>query len=256
MKSIMLTSLLFLCLTAACFNPRPLHILIITGGHEFERDAFFAMFRSFDNLTFIEKEHPLAEEVFAGAAANYDALVFYDMADSISAAAQAGLTRLLEQGMGVVFLHHALCSNTRWPEYEKMISGKYLLEEEVREGKVMPPSTYRHDVDISVEITDPDHPVTQGVRDFTIRDEVYGGFVTRPEIHPLLRTSHPESSPVIGWTHHYARSRIVYLELGHDHQAYENPMFRRLLHNAIVWVSSESGSDAPPAAGNTQSETE
>lgn len=37
----------------------------------------------------------------------------------------------------------------------------------------------------------------------------------------------------------YKNSRIVYLMLGHDHQAYENPVFRKLINNSINWVSQD-----------------
>lgn len=237
MKTLILANCLLLVCAAALFCTRPHNILIITGGHEFEREVFFEMFRDFGDITFTEKSHPLGAAGFSQNHARFDAIIFYDMPDSITAAQQEELLSLLERGTGMLFLHHALCANTGWPEYEKIVGGKYLLTEEVRDGRTLPPSTYQHDVDMAVQVIDPEHPVTQGVADFVIHDEVYGGFITRPEIQPLLGTSHPQSSPVIGWAHQYARSRIVYLELGHDHQAWDQPQFRRLLHNAIKWVS-------------------
>lgn len=245
MKYPLLFAFFFLCCaTTVSFRPR--HIVIITGGHDFERAAFFRMFQEFGDITFIEKAHPLGPEAFSASEQPCDALLFYDMPDSISAAEQEGLSRLLQQGRGVVFLHHALCANPGWPEYEKIVGGKYLPAAEEREGRWLPPSTYRHDVEVKVEVADPRHPVTRGVSDFTLRDEVYGGFITRPDIHPLLRTGHPESAPVIGWAQTYGRSRIVYLQPGHDHQAYGHPQFRRLVRNAIEWVSATEAPAVSP----------
>ena len=237
MKILLLANSLLLVCAVVLSCTRPRNILIITGGHEFEKEPFFEMFRDFGDITFTEKVHPLGPDGFSPAQARVDALVFYDMPDSISVRQREELLGLLERGTGMLFLHHALCGNTGWPEYEKIVGGKYLLTEEVRDGHTLPPSTYRHDVDMPVQVIDPAHPVTRGVEEFVIHDEIYGGFITRPEVQPLLRTSHPESSPVIAWAHQYARSRIVYLQLGHDHQAWNQPQFRRLLRNAIEWVS-------------------
>jgi len=60
-----------------------------------------------------------------------------------------------------------------------------------------------------------------------------------PDMHPLLRTSHPLSSKTIAWWHPYGKSRIVFIQLGHDHWAYENPAYRKLVKQAIVWVSRQ-----------------
>ncbi|HOC24655.1 MAG TPA: ThuA domain-containing protein [bacterium] len=236
MKNLFLFTLLLLCCApAGHFKPR--QILVITGGHDFEREPFFRMFDEFGDITWKEKMHPLSQGAFSDGEQPFDAVLFYDMPDSVTAAVQEEYTRLLQRGTGVVFLHHALCANPGWPEYERMVGGKYLPAAEERAGRRMPASTYREDVEVRVEIADPGHPVTRGLSDFVLHDEVYGGFITRPDIYPLLRTGHPESSPVIGWAHTYDHSRIVYLQPGHDHRAFDDPRFRRLVRNAIEWVS-------------------
>jgi hypothetical protein len=85
-------------------------------------------------------------------------------------------------------------------------------------------------------VADPNHPVTRGLSDFTILDETYGGFEVKPGSHILLTTEEPTSTRNIAWVKEYGRSRVVYIQLGHDHHAYENPNFRKLLAQAIRWV--------------------
>ena len=41
---------------------KSLKVLIITGGHDFEREAFFDMFDSFSNMTYQEIQHPQAND--------------------------------------------------------------------------------------------------------------------------------------------------------------------------------------------------
>ena len=55
-------------------------ILIYTGGHEFEREAFFDIFKDMPDLIYQELIHPQTSPVFDSALiAQFDVLVFYDM---------------------------------------------------------------------------------------------------------------------------------------------------------------------------------
>ena len=230
-------------LTAALMSqeggvPAKLRLLIVTGGHGFERDAFFAMFDSFEGTEWREVAHPQANDSYTPEAAeSYDVLVFYDMNQEITEEQKTAFIALLKRGQPVVFLHHVLAGYQAWDEFEKIIGGRYHLAPYTRDGKEYPASTFRHGVDIDVRIADPDHPVTAGLEDFTIHDEVYGGFTVEPTVHPLLTTDHPESSDVIAWTNEYGKSRIVTIQLGHDAHAYEAPNYRRLVRQAIGWTA-------------------
>ncbi len=207
-------------------------ILIITGGHDFEREAFFEIFREMPGVEYQEVVQPEANELWDSTLMDqFDVLLFYDMFQEIDDRQKAAFIKLLEKGKGLVFLHHSLASFQTWDEYERIIGGRY-----VESGPDQEISTYQHDVEVDVQIADHMHPITKGVTDFFIHDEIYGNFRVRPTVHPLLRTTHPESGEVIGWTNRYGNSRIVYIQLGHDHYAYENPNYRRLLKQAIAWA--------------------
>jgi type 1 glutamine amidotransferase len=221
--------------TSKCLAQTKERVLIYTGGHEFEREAFFDMFKDIPDLDYQDLIHPQTSPVFDSALiAQFDVLLFYDMVQEIDAAQKAALIKILEEGKGVVFLHHSLVSYQEWDEFEKIIGGRYGLTNIDQDS-----STYRHDVDIPVTIVDKDHPITKGMDDFVIRDEVYGNFKVLPTVHPLLKTTHPESGEIIGWTNSYGKSRIVYLQLGHDHFAFENPAYRHIVKQAIEWVQKD-----------------
>jgi type 1 glutamine amidotransferase len=79
--------------------------------------------------------------------------------------------------------------------------------------------------------------VTRGVKDFNIHDETYKWFDVFKDCHPLLTTDEPESNKVIGWAKTYEQGRVVYIQLGHDHLAYENPAFQQLVRQAIRWTA-------------------
>jgi hypothetical protein len=92
-------------------------------------------------------------------------------------------------------------------------------------------------VPFRVRIADPAHPITKGMSDFGIKDETYRNIYVRPDVHVLLTTDEPTNESRIGWTLRYGNSPIVYLQLGHGRDAYENPNFRRLVERSIRWVT-------------------
>jgi type 1 glutamine amidotransferase len=47
------------------------------------------------------------------------------------------------------------------------------------------------------------------------------------------------STPVIGWAKQYGKARVVTLQSGHDVPTFENPNFRKLLKQAILWVFTD-----------------
>ncbi len=215
-----------------------LRVLIITGGHEFERDAFFEVFKSIPDITFIEVQHPKAHEYFTPAKTNsYDVVLLYDLWQDISREAMEDFSNLIKSGKGLVATHHCLASYQAWPEYTRMIGGKYYLQPCKENGQEKPASTYKHDVDLKVHVVDSHHPVTKGLSDFVIHEETYGLYTTLPGMTPLLTTTEPTSSPTLAWYQNYGKARVVYLELGHDHLSYANPNYRTLIRQSILWVA-------------------
>lgn len=216
-----------------------MRVLIVTGGHDFEREPFFEMFKSFEDVTFEEVQHPNAHaRLTPEAARGYDVIVLYDMWQPISEESKVAFVKLLRSGKGMVALHHSLASYQTWDEYRNIIGGRWHFEKWKQNGLERPPSTFQHDVQFKVQIVDKRHPVTRGIPDFNIRDETYGNFEVLPKVKPLLTTDEPTSNRVIAWAHTYGRSRVVYIQLGHDHYAYENPNYRRLVLQAILWVAN------------------
>ncbi len=218
---------------------KKIRALVVTGGHGFEKEPFFKLFKDNPDISYTAAEHPKAQALWkADAAKDYDVLVFYDMHQEISAGAKADFLALLKEGKGLVVLHHAIANYQAWPEYSKIIGARYYLEKTSVDGVEKARSAYKHDVDFSIHVADPKHPVTQGVQDFKIHDETYRLFDVFSDCHTLLTTEEPESNPVIGWWKTYEKSRVVYLQSGHDHLAYENPNFERILRQAIRWTAN------------------
>lgn len=215
-----------------------IRVLIMTGGHDFETNQFFQIFKDNADFTFQAVEHPRAHAwLEPEVVRRFDVLVLYDLWQDITNPAKTNLVNWLKQDKGLVALHHSLANYQAWNEYAKIIGGKYYLEKTTVHGVEKPRSTYLHDVHFHVRVADPAHPVTRGLKDFDIVDETYGKFDVDPRAHVLLTTDAATSSPLIGWARTNGTARVVYLQLGHGHTAYENPNYRRLVAQAIRWAA-------------------
>ena len=226
-------ALLLVCSMSGLVHGQKTSVLVITGGHDFEEMQFFKMFDAFE----IEYDHliqPKGNEAFESGLVNeYEVVVFYDMFQDITESQKAAYLKSMGEGRGMVFLHHSLVSYQNWPEFKKIIGGKYHLQNSDNHSK----STYKHDVNFDVHIINTNHPITNRLSDFMIHDETYGNYEVIPSVEPLLSTNQPTSAEVIGRSHTYLKSKIVYIQLGHDHFAYEDPNYRKLVSGAISWVA-------------------
>ena len=232
-QPILISILLIVCSFTA--SAKKLNILVITGGHSFDEKPFFEMFNSFENINYISLLQPQANAQLGTIdPKTFDAVVFYDMPKTIAEQDKANYYNLLKLGKGLVFLHHSQCSYQDWSEYKTIVGGKYHEEQNTPQT-----STYQHDVTFTAKISDPRHPVTRGLKDFEILDEVYGNTEVLPSVTPLLTTDHPQSSKTIGWTHQIEKSRIVYIHPGHDKNSYFNPNYQKLVRQAIEYVAAK-----------------
>ena len=252
-------------------------VLLVTKGHPYEREPFYAVFDELADVNWTLVEQPAAQALFnVRQAAKYDAYVMYDMpgiafrADGAPDFAEPDeqykkeFLELLEQGHGFVFLHHAIAGWPAWPEYAEIVGGRFLYMPGELRGSPRQDSGYRHSVTHTVNVV-AEHPVTQNVPEqFDITDELYLYEVFSDSVEPLLASNHEfvrdnfysaarvvrdgkmfdnegwehdPGSKLIGWCHTYGNSRIVYLQCGDDPVAYANPHYKQLLANAINWVS-------------------
>jgi uncharacterized protein len=220
--------------------PAKIRVLVITGGHGFEKPDFFKLFKDNPGITFQAVEHPKAPVSFrADAAGTYDVIVMYDFNQQPSEETKSDLVARLKEGKGLVVLHHAIAAYPQWPEYWKIVGARYFLEPATVDGVNKARSAYQHDMHFKLHVADPAHPVTKGVTDYEIHDETYKWFDVAPECYPLLTTDEPESNKVIAWAKTYEKARVVYMQSGHDHFAYENPAFQQVLRQAIEWVAPD-----------------
>ncbi|MCF7848321.1 MAG: ThuA domain-containing protein [Kiritimatiellales bacterium] len=238
-----------LCLWAVCFlagaigvqAADSLKVLVITGTHKYDNPAFNAMFEQLDGLDCTVKEMgkdpgALFENIEDFA---YDAIVMYNFRQTLSEPHRKNFLKLLDKGVGLTVMHHAIAGFPDWIEYENIVGATYVLKEQTRDGKHYPRPTWKHDMDMNIKVEDSNHPITRGVTDFTIHDETYKGWIYHDGNHLLLSTGHELSNHQIAWTHPHPKTSVFFIQLGHDKQSYDNPSLRRLIRQGIIWTAQQ-----------------
>lgn len=248
----------------------PLDVLVVTGGHPFEAESFFAVFDALPGISWRGADAPER---------GHDVVVFYDMPGirftrgdppvellAPTPAQRATIAGLCSDGTGLVFLHHAAAGWPAWPEYAELVGGRFHYQPATLDGIDYPDSGYVFDVTHVVEVLAPDHPVCAGLGpSFTLTDELYCFPVLTGRVVPLMRTTfdttdsanfssaglavrgirnsnegwrHPAGSPLVAWATSGGHSPVAYLQFGDGPVTYADAAFRTALGNAISWVAS------------------
>ncbi|MEL6893727.1 MAG: ThuA domain-containing protein [Actinomycetota bacterium] len=260
-------------------------VWIVTGGHPFEAEPLLdavGVAASGAGAVLEHVEQPEAlDRIRPGA--EVDAIVFYDMPglrftrdpdDPVEFVAPPpgyldGLRTMLADGIGMVFMHHAIAS---WPTsraFAELIGGRFHYQPGTLRGADYPDSGYLFDVTHTVEVLDPDHDICADLpASFELTDELYCFPVNEFDVRPLMRTthstdsghffsaeaallgwrnerppdddwSHRPGSDLVAWTREPSPgARLAYLQFGDGPVTYANPTFRGILANAIGWAGS------------------
>jgi type 1 glutamine amidotransferase len=206
--------------------------LLLTGAnnHDWKRTAPFIK----DLLESTERfEVTLTTEAstaLEGDISQYD-LLFVDYNGPMwSEAAQTNFLQAVQNGAGVVIFHAANNSFTGWTEYEKMVG--LLWRDGTGHGQFH---------EFAVNITNHDHPITQGVADFHIEDELYHRLVPMHDtpvkvlgaaFSSLDSGGSGEVEPMLMVTQ-YGAGRVFHTALGHVWPGEFNGDYRGVLLVAI-----------------------
>ncbi len=209
----------------------PIRALVITGGHDHET-SFYSLFEGSKDLGRV----PVSSSSMAfqnRLVGKYDVIVMYDFSRDLDEKGRENLREYVEQGGGVVVLHHALLDYQDWKWWvEDAVGGSYRL---TRNGD-QPSSTVKDRQTMSVTPV-AKHPITSGIQPFQVVDESYKRMWFSPEITPLLSTDEPSSDRNLAWIGPTAAYRVVAVQLGHGPEIFGHPSYRKLVHNTIRWAA-------------------
>jgi type 1 glutamine amidotransferase len=167
---------------------------------------------------------------------DYDVLVDYLTDSTLTDEQLSALLDHVEAGGGYVGVHCAADLQSTaaadpddlldvreepFPELRELVGGHFL--------------THPEQAEFGVDIV-ADHPITDGVEDFSVFDEPYQ-VTADDDVTVLARMDHPdlEDYPVV-WTNESAGS-VAYISIGHTDDALGHESFRQLLTNAVEWAA-------------------
>jgi type 1 glutamine amidotransferase len=141
-------------------------------------------------------------------------------------AAKRGLDRHLQRGRALLGVHVSATSMTTMTGWSRMLGGHWVR------GLTMHP---KRDV-FNVVVHPGDHPIVQGLGDFTVFDERYSDLHTNPDITVLCEHYTEGRWHPIVWARESGPARVVYDGLGHDSRSYDSPGHVDVLRRALGWL--------------------
>ena len=217
----------------------PARVLLVTGqeypGHPWRQTA-----PALKEL--LEKDPRLAVRVVedphfldSRALTNYAAVLLHFMnweQPSPGAAARENLRRFVENGNGLMLVHFACGAWQDWPEFKNLA------------GRAWDPKLRGHDPhgQFRVEITDPQHPITQGLAPFDTVDELYTCLAGDRPIHVVAssRSKVDHKDYPMAFVFDYGQGRVFHTVLGHDLQAVTNSSVPEFFRRGCAWAAGLS----------------
>lgn len=270
-------------------------ILVVTGGHRVAIDDFLAAVADIctqRGWVWAHCTQPSAQRWLSGElAGSWDAMLLHDIPGLVlkrgtepevvgpDTRTAHDVVNLLDAGQGMVVLHHAISAWPGWEGWAEVTGARFLYRPGRLRGEDLPSSGYRMGT-YTVRVTDQSHPITRGISDFEIDDELYFAPFLTDRLTPFLDNDADMSgelfqdtfdvvsngvstgitckgqgqdgglhggSRFMGWTTTAGTSPIATLLMGDGPGTFAHPMFRTLLGNALEWAASEEASKAARA---------
>lgn len=167
-----------------------------------------------------------------------DALVFYSRPAGdivLSAAHREAFLKLMKEGVGFTAIHWSTAAEEPvGPLYEKLLGGWFNF------------AFCGLKVDKRPLVQKlPEHPICHGWRGYDLRDEFYLNLKFDPRAVPVLTVDVDDTEQTVAWVlERDDGGRSFGTTLGHFHDNYAIPEFRRAIVNGILWTA---GVDVPQA---------
>jgi type 1 glutamine amidotransferase len=157
-----------------------------------------------------------------------------------TAAQQEAIFEYVRSGHGYISIHGADNAPPDWlPQWKTMLGGIY--------SHVGKPDGKAIKGTFTVKIVE-GSPVTDGLKEFTLKDELYTNMQMDPDVWPLASIEYHGVVWPVAWTNTYGKGRVFHTSLGHrdfgpdKDDPLRDPNLNKLVIQGVQWV----------AAGQTQ----
>ena len=150
---------------------------------------------------------------------------------------QEAIFDFVRSGHGYVSIHGADNAPQDWlPPWKEMLGGIYS-----HFGK---PDGKARKGEFTVKITDASSPVTQGLKDSALKDELYTNMQMQPGVRPLATIEYQGVVWPVAWTNIFGKGRVFHTSLGHrdfgpdKDDPLRNPNLNQLVVQGVEWVAA------------------
>ncbi|MEZ4863553.1 MAG: ThuA domain-containing protein [Caldilineaceae bacterium] len=140
----------------------------------------------------------------------------------LTPAQEAGLFAFVEGGKGVVGVH-----GTAW-----WIGGR-AVDLIGGHANWHPPG-----LTFTVNIDDSNHPITQGISNFEVEDEIYIS-AYEPTLQILASAEWHGRAHPMAWVKSFGQGRVFYTTLGHTAGTFQRPAMQQLMTQGVRWAGGE-----------------
>lgn len=224
--------------------PDGVKILLLSGGarqHHGYRDQALLLSKSLEDTG--NYEVTICEDgsiLNTPGMSKYDVLIVHvdrrDPEFKFTGEQQKALLAFVHSGKGYVSIHGGDNAAPDWlPEWRDMLGGVFshvgLPDSKTKKGEFL------------VKIKATDHPVTKGVTDFQLKDELYYHLQMKVKIDPLAVVEVDGKEWPVAWVLDYGKGRVFHTVFGHrdfgpdKHEPLTTPQFMKLVIQGVDYVS-------------------
>lgn len=256
---------------AAAHAPKPIRVLLITGGccHDYaaQKDILKNGIEARANVV-IDQIHtddktthpPLAILGNPDYAKGYDLVIHDECGSDISDPALIEMVlKPHRDGIPAVNLHCAMhCYRVGNPNDPVTLGTPHGLWFEYLG---LQSSGHGAQIPIAISFTDKSSPITKGMENWTtIHEELYNNIHIFDTAHPLARGKQVSKKKdgsqkvddfVCVWTNQYGpkKTRVFCTTIGHNNETVSDPRYLDLVTRGVLWATGHLKKDGTPAAG-------
>ena len=240
-KKLTFITLLFACIVSSC-KDNPVRVLILSGNNNHDWQETTPMLEKIltrkENFTVYITEKP--DTINASMLKQYDVVVsnwnaYPELTRLWNSEAKQALLEFVKRGGGYVCIHAASATHYDWPPYLEITGGRW--GDKTHHGAID---------NCAVQIINQEHPITKGLHNFTIRDELWVDLECSPAVEVLCAAqaeeykNTPEKLEPVAMITRYGKGRGYYFVLGHDTSTMSHPDWQTLLIRGTGWVAGKT----------------
>ena len=166
----------------------------------------------------------------------YDVVVWLNTSGNVLDSGQESAFQVyIESGGGYVRIHSAADTEHAWPFYNELVGAYFESHPAIQQG--------------TIRVEDTTHPAMASLPATWVRTDEWYNFRTNPRSKVRVLASLDEQTysggtmggdHPIAWLHDQGAGRAFYTGLGHTSESYNEPLFLKMLSEAIGWAGGES----------------